>query len=171
MNHEIHEAHEIEELFVYLVCFVVYPGAISSKPRIAAILLVEDDPSMRKVIADYLSENFSCVATGSAEEAMEVFQTIAFNLVLTDMSLPGADGLELCRFVRARHPYTQVILMSASARVEIEIEAARQRVFEYLSKPFLLSRLDRAISRALRYQTLSKELSRVRKPVAARAAI
>jgi DNA-binding NtrC family response regulator len=128
-----------------------------------SILIVEDDSSTRKSLADHLGESFSCATASSAEEAMELFQTGSFNLVLTDMVLPGANGIELGRFVMANHPYTQVILMSASARLELEVEAARQRVFEYLGKPFSLSLLDQAISRALRYQAFSKKLSGSRK--------
>lgn len=123
-----------------------------------SLLIVEDNTDMRELLITLLRDSYRCTAVVTAEEAMQLFTRSAFDLVLTDLMLPGASGFDLCQFVQASHPETVVILMSGSDDLEHETDATQCRAFDFLRKPFSLSRLEGALRQALRHQQLFREL-------------
>ena len=126
--------------------------------RDVSLLIIEDNAELRELLAKYLGERYYCVTAATAEEAMKLLADSLYNLILTDVLLPGTSGLELCKVVRATYPEASVILMSASPDLRFEVEARRLRAFDYLRKPFSLSQLDSTLEHSLRHQTLSREL-------------
>ena len=122
------------------------------------IIITEDNAELRELLAKYLGERYHCLTAATAEDAVKLLVSSPFNFILTDILLPGASGLELCKIVRATHPETSVILMSASPDLRFEVEAARLRAFDYLRKPFSLSQLDNTLEHSLRHQALYSEL-------------
>lgn len=122
------------------------------------LLIVEDNADLRKLLANHLRNDYHCTATETAEAAVKLLTRCSFDLVLTDLLLPGASGLELCQRVQADHPETGIIIMSASPDLRYEVEATRRGAFDYLRKPFNLSRLESALQQSLRHQTLCREL-------------
>jgi PAS domain S-box-containing protein len=100
------------------------------------VLVVEDDPSVRELLVETLQRNgFSVHAVGSAEEAMER-RPDAFDVVLTDISLPGMNGVELARWLRRTAPAVTPLLMSGYAREEFLTTADD---FPFIGKPFTSS--------------------------------
>jgi DNA-binding NtrC family response regulator len=97
-------------------------------------------------------------SASTAEEAAPLLTRRAFDLILTDLLLPGASSLELCRLAQAKCPEAEVIVMSGSTDLQHEIDAARSGAFDYLRKPFTLSRLEGALRQSLRCQALCREL-------------
>ncbi len=123
----------------------------------ASILIVDDDEVIRGLLCAYLDGNYWCATASSAEEAMTLLQSGSFNLVLSDITMPGASGLELCRYVQEASPRSIVVMMSAMVEIEYAIEAMRQGAFDYITKPFDLMRVTLAVDRALRYGQALKE--------------
>lgn len=101
------------------------------------VLLVEDDRALREALADtLLLAGHDYVAVGSAEEALTAVTRDAFNLVLSDVNMPGMDGHQLLSLLRARQPQLPVLLMTAHGAVERAVDAMRQGAVDYLVKPF-----------------------------------
>ena len=101
------------------------------------VLLVEDDRALREALADtLLLGGHDYCAVGSAEEALERAAQEPFNLVVSDVNMPGMDGHQLLSALRVRHPQLPVLLMTAHGAVERAVDAMRQGAADYLVKPF-----------------------------------
>lgn len=106
------------------------------------ILVVDDEPNICRLLQRYLGRlGFEVETAGSVPEAIEVLGTNRFNLVLTDLRLPGPSGLELLQEVRVRSPRTRMILMSAHADVYAAAAAIERGVDQLIVKPFELEDL------------------------------
>jgi response regulator RpfG family c-di-GMP phosphodiesterase len=119
-----------------------------------SILIVDDEQVVRKVLEAHLGINYLCTTAASAEEAISLLSAASFNLVLSDITMPGASGLEMCRFVREKFPSTVVVMVSGMTDIQYAISAMQQGAFDYVIKPFDFARLSLAVERALRYQAL-----------------
>lgn len=116
----------------------------------ARILVVEDENILRKNIVDRLrAEGHDLYDAGSAESAVELAVLLAPDLVLSDLRLPGMDGLELLRRVRAAAPRTLVVIMTAVGTSQTAMEAIREGAYDYLNKPIELRELVYLVNRAV----------------------
>ncbi len=120
----------------------------------ARILMVDDEPVVRKVLRQLLGEVYECVETASAEEALELLQTETFNLVISDIQMSGISGLEMLPQVRELAPDTIVIMISGLQNIESAIKAIRAGAFDYITKPFSFDHVETVVSRALEHQSL-----------------
>jgi len=101
------------------------------------ILLVEDERITRITLGNTLrKEGHRVIDCGDGDEALEFVQKESFDIVLTDLRLPGASGLSILKAVKGERPETQVILMTAYATVDTAVEALKQGAYDYLTKPF-----------------------------------
>ncbi|MFW5699059.1 MAG: sigma-54-dependent transcriptional regulator [Planctomycetota bacterium] len=107
------------------------------------VLLVEDEPRFRTLLARALrAEGYTdVVAHGSVEDALAQLDVDAPDVVVTDLRLPGASGLDLLGEIQRRRPGLPVILMTAFADVETAREALKRRALDYLVKPFEIQEL------------------------------
>ncbi|HEY7773740.1 MAG TPA: response regulator, partial [Marinagarivorans sp.] len=100
------------------------------------VLAVEDDPTSQMILeAVFKKEHIDGVVVGSAEEALEVFKSSTFHLMISDINLPGASGLELIKKIRADQPSLPIIVQSAFAFEQDENRAKDAGATEYLRKP------------------------------------
>lgn len=126
----------------------------------ARILVVEDEKILRKNIVDRLrAEGHDLYDTGAAESAVELAVILAPDLILSDLKLPGMDGLELLRRVRAAAPRTLVVIMTAVGTNQTAMEAIREGAYDYLNKPIELRELVYLVNRAVSH---SRALDRVK---------
>ncbi len=117
------------------------------KPR---ILVVDDDADMLRLLSLRLqAAGFEVSAVGSAEAALAQLEVQRPQLVLSDVQLPGRDGLALFDEVRARHPSLPVILLTAHGTIPDAVEATARGVFTYLTKPYDGKELIEKIHQAL----------------------
>jgi two-component system NtrC family response regulator len=130
------------------------------------ILVVDDDASLRRILEYNLAEEGYAVATaGSGEEALGLLEKARFDLVVTDIKMPGMDGMDLLRRVKESSPGTQVIVITAFGTIEMAVEAMKAGAFEYVTKPFNRDGLRLAVRKALRFQTLETENVRLKREV------
>lgn len=127
---------------------------MATRNKDAAILIIDDEEPIRRLLVAYLSDSYRCVAAGSAHEAMSLLSGSSFNLVLSDINMPGTSGTELCQVINKAYPDTVVIMVSGMTDITFAIEAMRQGAFDYITKPFDLGQVQVSIDRALRYQAL-----------------
>jgi len=118
----------------------------------ASILIVDDDETVRRMLRDCLGSPYQCIDASSVEDAVKLLRYGSFELVLSDITIQGASGLELCRFVQENCPSTVMVMISALTDIDCAIDAMRHGAFDYIIKPFDLTRVTLAVDRALRYQ-------------------
>lgn len=122
-----------------------------TKPT-ASILIVDDDESIRGLLSACLDPAYWCATAANAEEAMRLLESGSFDLVLSDITMPGASGLDFCGWVQKTCPRTVVVMISAMTDIQFAIEAMHKGAFDYVTKPFDLARVTAAVDRALRYR-------------------
>ena len=102
-----------------------------------AILVIEDDASLREVLCTVLqTSGFSVLSAESAEESLPIFATERIDCVLADFKLPGMNGIELLRKVRETLPRVPYVLMTAFGSVAVAVEAMKSGATDYIAKPF-----------------------------------
>ena len=125
------------------------PSTVS--PR---ILIVDDEIEITEILADLLSEDYECLKAGSAEEAIARLREGEFQLVISDITMPGMSGLDMIPHVKQLSPDTVVVMISGMQTVESAIGALRLGAFDYLMKPFDLRQVEAVVKRALEHHDL-----------------
>jgi len=134
---------------------------------VSKVLVVDDDASLRRIVEYNLAEEGHAVATAaSGEEALRALERSRFDLVVTDIKMPGMDGMELLRRVKTASPGTEVIVITAFGTIEMAVEAMKAGAFEYITKPFNRDELKLAARKALKLRHLEVENVRLRREVA-----
>ena len=123
----------------------------SEKPR---ILIVDDENEIRQLLVELLSEHFDCEGSSTAEEALAHLRESQFELVISDITMPGMSGLEMIPHVKSVSPETVVVMISGMQTVESAIGALRLGAFDYLMKPFDLRQVEAVVKRALEHHEL-----------------
>ena len=124
----------------------------------ANILVVDDEEAVRRVLLRGLSsKGYEVREVASADEALQVLSTANIDLVLTDIRMPGMDGLELLQRAKASAPELAVIMITGFASVDSAAEAMRSGARDYLTKPFNLDEVILRIERVLQERRLSRE--------------
>ena len=114
------------------------------------VWIVDDDRSIRWVLEKALSrENIPCKAFGGAQEVMSELEIDSPQVLVSDIRMPGANGLDLLRRVKSRHPALPVIIMTAFSDLESAVSAFQGGAFEYLPKPFDVDKAVELIRRAV----------------------
>jgi two-component system, NtrC family, response regulator AtoC len=102
----------------------------------ARILVADDEPGLREFITDSLElDDHTVVPAKDGREAAKLLDERGFDLVITDLKMPGLSGMDLLRKVRAEQPEVEVIMMTAHGTVDNAVEAMKLGAFEYLQKP------------------------------------
>jgi two-component system NtrC family response regulator len=124
----------------------------------AKILVIDDDISLRRVLEYNLQEEGYDVQTAaSGEEGLYLFGQSQPSLVITDMNMPGMDGMQLLKKVKQRSPETLVIIITAFGTVDIAVEAMKAGAYDYITKPFNRDELRLTVAKALEFSGLAVE--------------
>ena len=117
----------------------------------SAILVVDDDDAIRDTLYDLFSEDHLCHVAATAERALEWLATDVYDVVLTDISMPGLSGVELLSHVRQNQPQTPVIIISGIQNEDHARGMIQMGAFDYLLKPFRLEDVEQSVARAIEY--------------------
>ena len=123
----------------------------------ADILVVDDDEVIRDTLCELLSLEYSCQTADTAEDALAKLKAQSFDVVLTDISMPGLSGMELLSRVLQLYPGTAVIMVSGLSDQEQAQSLLSQGAFDYLLKPFRLEIVEESVKRALSHKRHKKE--------------
>ena len=133
------------------------------KPR---ILVVDDESVILDILQDFLQfEGFHVTTANDGERASQILQHEIFDVLLTDLKMPGLGGLELLRRVADTGADTVTILMTGFGTVETAIEAMKRGAFDYILKPFKPEEVVRVLQRGLEKQRLERENFALRQSV------
>ncbi len=127
----------------------------------AAILIVDDDDAIRDTLYELFSDDHLCHAANTAEKALAFLCEQSYDVVLTDISMPGLSGLELLGMVRRSQPDTPVIVISGIGDQTHAEGLKRLGSFDYILKPFRLDVVESSVARALEYRQQLKETRHV----------
>ncbi|HEX6189054.1 MAG TPA: EAL domain-containing protein [Pyrinomonadaceae bacterium] len=125
------------------------------KPR---ILIVDDDAEIRAVLKEFLSRDYHCVTSDSAEKALDALATQGFDLILSDIAMTAMSGIEMLPRVVKLAPDSVVVMISGQRTIECAIDAMRAGAFDYITKPFELGEVNVVVRRALDHQSSLKRL-------------
>ncbi|MFQ6612314.1 MAG: sigma-54-dependent transcriptional regulator [Fidelibacterota bacterium] len=122
------------------------------------ILVVDDEELFRVSLCDDLNAgDFETFGVGTAEAARKAIQHNRFDVVLTDLRLPGTNGVELLNWVRKNKPEITVIIMTAYATVQTAVNALKRGAYDYITKPFSMEELFLTLRRIQQYQQVVQE--------------
>jgi DNA-binding NtrC family response regulator len=128
--------------------------------RRPSILVVDDDSAFRGVLVPELERmEFTVASAATAEEALRRVIELEPEVVLLDLRLPGASGLDVLKAIRATAPATDVIMLTGHGSIDTAIESVRMGAFDYVAKPCPLDELEVRIRRALERQSLRSRAS------------
>jgi DNA-binding NtrC family response regulator len=129
----------------------------------ARILVVDDEPDMVETVARILTHlGHESVTATEGGAALELLERERPDLVLTDLRMPGMDGLALLKEVKRIDPEAPVVLFTAHATIETAVEAIKAGAFDYITKPFTADQLQVVIERALTQRRLQEENRRLK---------
>ena len=120
----------------------------SGAPR--RMLVVDDRENMRDLMETAFTERGFEVATATCgEEAIDLLANQPFEVVITDLSMPGKNGIEVLKAAKANAPDTEVLIVTAYGTIDTAVEAMRLGACDFITKPFKLTEIERKVERAL----------------------
>ncbi len=130
------------------------------------ILVVDDEISMREFLAILLErEGYNVDQADCAEKALHFLESASYDLVVSDVKMPGLDGISLLSNIRELSPDTAVLLMTAYSTAEQAVEAMKRGAYDYIAKPFNVEEIKILVGNALENRSLKRENLRLRQEV------
>jgi DNA-binding response OmpR family regulator len=128
------------------------------------ILIVDDDPEICALCAEALSEDgYQVITSTNGDEALELAQHEEFDVVLSDLRMPGMTGLELLKNLKGADSDQAVIMFSGFGDMEIAVEAMKLGAYDSLPKPLILDELRLTVGKAMRQNRLRRENEKLRR--------
>lgn len=123
------------------------------------ILIVDDEPDMLKLLSMILREKtpYEITTTNNPIEALELAKNVNFDLVITDLKMPGLDGLQLLEEVKKRDEDVPVIIITAYGTIDAATEAIQKGGFDFITKPFKKEQILFTIEKALKWLRVQRE--------------
>ena len=139
---------------------------METTPAPVHVLAVDDDPSIRQMIADYLADNdMQVTAVGSGREIADIMERHTIDLLILDLKLPGEDGMQIARHLRAESDVPIIMLTGRKDEAD-RVMGLELGADDYLTKPFspreLLARIRALLRRSRAHETIADGLSRIR---------
>jgi DNA-binding NtrC family response regulator len=132
------------------------------------ILIVDDEKDMLALLRRMITEerDYEVATESDPNRALEHFQAEPAELVITDLKMPGLDGIGLLEAVKKRQPKTAVIVLTAFATIETAVEATRKGAFDYITKPFRQERILLTVDKAMHWRAMVQENLALRQALA-----
>jgi two-component system response regulator HydG len=132
---------------------------VSAKPN---LMVVDDLDSARQMMKRTLARSYDVYDFGAIAEALPALDRAEFDAIVTDLRMPGIDGIEGLRRFKAKVPDIPVILVTAFATVDTAVEAMKAGAFDYLTKPFEPEELEIVVARAVEHARIRRDNARLR---------
>jgi two-component system NtrC family response regulator len=123
---------------------------VEDSGKTCRLLVVDDRPNMRSLLDTAFSERgFSVSVASSGEDAIELISNQPFEIVITDLSMPGVSGMDVLKAAKAMAPDIEVIMVTAYGSIDTAVEAMRLGAYDFITKPFKLTEIERKVDRIL----------------------
>ncbi|MFO1488561.1 MAG: sigma-54 dependent transcriptional regulator [Verrucomicrobiota bacterium] len=127
------------------------------------ILIVDDEADLRFMLAELLRGDYEVTEAGSGAALKDAFSQSQPDIVLLDLKLPDADGLELLPEIKKQWPGTEVVVLTGNASIEVAVTATKRGAYHFLNKPFEPQNLRVTVARALEHKQQNEENSTLRR--------
>ncbi|MEI6306605.1 MAG: response regulator, partial [Deltaproteobacteria bacterium] len=122
------------------------------------ILIVDDELSMREFLSILLErEGYRVTAAANADAALAQLDLNLFDLVISDVKMPGLNGIELLRRIKTNAPDTSVLMITAFSEAEQAVEAMKLGAYDYIAKPFKIEEVKQLVKNAIEKRDLKLE--------------
>ena len=122
------------------------------------LLFVDDEPALRALMAERLTERgFQVEQADSGERALQLLEQFAFDVVVTDLRMPGIDGTQVIRAALERYPGIVAIVITGYGTVRDAVEAIKRGAADFVAKPFQFDELMHVLQKALEQRRLKSE--------------
>ena len=139
-------------------------GKLRIQPSSARILVVDDEPETRDLFAELLGRwGHEVFQTADGHEALKLAAELHPDLIISDLVMPGLDGLQLVRALREDQPDTPVVIITGRGTIDVAVEAVREGVFDFVEKPLDPARLKVILQRALEKKETMHEMQVLRR--------
>ena len=128
---------------------------------VPSILIVDDEKHTREGLQQALEDTYDVTVASSADEAFNLFEAQEFEVILTDLRMPGKSGLKVIDKALALPNHPAVLMMTAYGSIETAVEAMKRGAVDFLTKPVNIERLEVLIQRALKSKTLEVEVKQL----------
>ena len=127
------------------------------------ILIIDDEGEMRELLAKVLEKNgYQVTAAADGGHALDLLEKEPMDLVVTDVRMPGMDGMEALKAIKELNPDTGVIVMTAFGSIDQAVQAVKEGAHDYISKPFKIDEMLLTIRNALEERRLRREVTALR---------
>ena len=130
----------------------------------ADILIVDDERHTREALMRYLRTRFTVTGAEDGAQAIDLLRTHDYDLVLTDLRMPGADGMSVLEAALAKGNHPACIVFTAYGTIEAAVAAVKAGAFDFVAKPVRLDRLDEVVNAALKHRAARRRTRRRRRP-------
>ncbi len=122
------------------------------------VLIVDDDDDLREIVKETLDDDtYDVYEANSGDKALKMMEENSYDLIISDLMMPGIKGLDLLKKVKENYPQTGVLLMSAYGTIETAVDAMKEGAFDFITKPFSISHIESRVQRFFEYESLKKE--------------
>jgi DNA-binding NtrC family response regulator len=127
------------------------------------ILAVDDEPDMLKLLERIFRDKtpYQVTSTSNSLEIPKLLEENQFDLIVTDLKMPGMDGMDVLRLVQEKKRFEKVIIITAFGSLESAIEALANGAFDYITKPFKKEQIIHTVNRAMRFQAMQRDAERM----------
>ncbi|MBI5325096.1 MAG: response regulator [Ignavibacteriae bacterium] len=118
------------------------------------ILAVDDEPDLLRLLERIIKEKtpYQITVTNNSLEVPMMLEQNEYDIIITDLKMPGMDGLDILKYVKDHKRFEQVIIITAFGSLETAMEALSQGVYDYITKPFKKEQIIFTVDRAMKYQ-------------------
>ena len=121
-----------------------------------SVLIIDDEPLMRLSLLDALKdEGYQVQEAANGEDGIHKARMSRYDLVITDLKMPGSDGLQVVRACKEASPETEVIVITAHGSVDTAVQAMKLGAYDYVTKPFSMDELLLTVDRATKVQAFA----------------
>jgi len=123
------------------------------------ILALDDEIHMLKLLERIITEKtpYQIVTSHNALELPAILDRSVFDLIITDLKMPGMDGMDVLRLVKQRDRSEEVVIITAFGSLDTAVEALQHGVFDYITKPFKKEQIVVTVDRAMRWQRMKRD--------------
>ena len=121
-------------------------------------MIVDDEPLVRRSLSELLTlSGYTVSSAGNGKEALGLLKDYTADIIISDLKMPGMDGIQLLKQIKTIYPDTQVILITGYASIDSAVEAMKEGAYDYVTKPIIDSEIKIIIERLVRQKQLQEE--------------
>jgi len=133
---------------------------------ITQVIIVDDEKNIRTICQRALNKiNIFADTAETAEEGLKKIREKSYKVVLLDIMLPQMDGMQLLKIIRKQFPETEVIMLTGNATVEDAVQAMKEGAYDFITKPFEVHEIRKAVKKAIQKKQLEREVGKLRELV------